>query len=139
MTVRQESASERVRFVRFLVAAGLSVPVNLGSRVLLSQVMPYEAAIIVSHLFGMATAWGLSRLFVFDPSGRRLSGELGRFAMVNLFSVTQTWVVSVALVRLVFPRLDFHAQPELVAHAIGLATSALTSFWGHRHFSFAKA
>ncbi len=130
---------ERGRFLRFLLAAGLSVPVNLGSRVLLSLVVPYEVAVVVSHGFGMATAWALTRLFVFDPSGRSASSELGRFALVNVLSVTQTWIVSVGLVRVVFPRLDFYYQPELVAHAIGLASSAVTSFWGHRRFSFARA
>jgi len=130
--------SERARFIRFLFAAGLSVPVNLGSRVALSHVMPFEVAIVLSHVLGMATAWALTRWFVFEVSGRGASSELLRFALVNLVSVTQTWIVSVGLLRLVFPLLGFEQQPALVAHAAGLASSALTSFWGHRAFSFAK-
>jgi putative flippase GtrA len=138
MRARSPPVSERARFIRFLVAAGLSVPVNLASRVALSHVVPFEAAIVLSHLLGMATAWILTRLFVFEPSGRSASSELSRFALVNLVSVTQTWIVSVGLLRLVFPLVGFDRQPELVAHAAGLASSALTSFWGHRAFSFAK-
>ena len=42
----------RRQFLKFLVAAGLSVPVNLGSRLLLSRIMPYEAALVVSHCAG---------------------------------------------------------------------------------------
>ena len=69
----------RWQFLKFLVAAGLSVPVNLGSRVLLSRIMPYEAAVVVSHLCGMLTAFLLTRSFVFERSGRRASNELARF------------------------------------------------------------
>jgi hypothetical protein len=53
-------------------------------------------------------------------------------------AVTQTWLVSVGLLRLVFPAIGLQTQPELVAHAVGLASAALTSFWGHRAFSFAS-
>ena len=92
---------ERTRFLRFLVAAGLSVPVNLGTRILFSRVMPYEIALVLSHLCGMLTAYALTRLFVFERSGRSAASELTRFAMVNGVSVVQTWIVAVGLVRLV--------------------------------------
>ena len=131
-------AHTRVQFARFLVAAGLSVPVNLGTRALFSRVMPYEAAIVVSHVCGMLTAYLLTRLFVFERSGRGATSELGRFALVNLVSLALTWIVAVALVRIVFPWLGYRMQPELTGHAIGLALSSVTSFLGHRHYSFRK-
>ena len=90
----------RWRFVKFLVAAGLSVPVNLGSRVLFSRVMPYEAAVVASHLCGMLTAFLLTRTFVFERSGRRASNELARFTLVNVLSLIVTWVVAVGFVVL---------------------------------------
>ena len=130
--------STRLQFLRFLVAAGLSVPVNLGSRIVFSYVMPYEAALVAAHLCGMLTAYVLMRLFVFEPSGRTGRSELGRFALVNVASLAVTWVVAVGLVRFVFPAIGFHDAPELVAHVIGLGFSSFTSFYGHRKFSFAK-
>lgn len=129
----------RLQFLRFLVAAGLSVPVNLGSRIAFSHVMPYEAALVVSHLCGMLTAYVLTRVFVFQPSGRTSRSELGRFALVNLVSLALTWMVAVALVRFAFPVIGFHRAPELVAHVIGLGLSSITSFYGHRRFSFARS
>jgi len=128
--------NERGRFVRFVIAAGLSVPVNLGARVLLSRVMPYEVAIVVSHVCGMLTAFALTRAFVFERSGRSARSELWRFTLVNLMSVTQTWIVAVGLVRIVFPIAGAPPAPELTAHAIGLASSAFTAYLGHRHWSF---
>ena len=127
---------DRWQFLRFLVAAGLSVPVNLGSRVLLSRVMPYEAALVASHLCGMLTAFLLTRSFVFERSGRRASNELVRFTLVNALSLLVTWVVAVGLLRLVFPRVGFDTYPELVAHTAGLGLASLTSFYGHRRYSF---
>ena len=129
---------ERTRFLRFLVAAGLSVPVNLGTRILFSRVMPYEIALVLSHLCGMLTAYALTRLFVFERSGRSAASELTRFARVNGVSVVQTWIVAVGLVRLVFPRIGFDQQPELVAHVIGLAASSVTSYVGQRRYTFGK-
>ena len=127
---------DRWQFLKFLVAAGLSVPVNLGSRVLLSRVMPYEAALVASHLCGMLTAFLLTRSFVFERSGRRASNELVRFTLINALSLLVTWVVAVGLLRLVFPRVGFDTYPELVAHTAGLGLASLTSFYGHRRYSF---
>jgi putative flippase GtrA len=128
-----------MQFLRFVVAAGLSVPVNVGTRILFSRHMPYEIAIVLSHACGMVTAYVLTRLFVFERSGRSTGSELGRFALVNAVSATQTWLVAVGLVRLVFPSVGFSAQPELVAHIVALGVASVTSFYAHRLYSFGRA
>jgi len=125
-------------FFRFVVAAGLSVPVNLAARAIFSLVMPYEVAIVLSHLVGMAVAFTLTRRFVFGASGRGVGGELGRFAAVNAVSLAVTWAVSVTLVRVVFPAVGYRYFPELTAHFAGLCCAALSSYAGHRYYSFAK-
>jgi putative flippase GtrA len=132
------TAPDRMLFLKFVVAAGLSVPVNLGSRILFSRAMPFEIAIVLSHVCGMLTAYLLTKLFVFAPSGRNAASELSRFALVNLASVAQTWIVAVGLVRFVFPALGVVRATELLAHAMGLAFASVTSFYGHRRFSFGK-
>ena len=130
--------ASRWQFLRFVVAAGLSVPVNLGTRILFSRHLPYEVAIVLSHACGMVTAYVLTRLFVFERSGRSAGSELGRFALVNVVSATQTWLVAVGLVRLVFPAIGFDAQPELVAHVVALGLASVTSFYAHRLYSFGR-
>ncbi len=126
------------QFLLFVVAAGASVPVNIAARVLLSQWMRYEFAVLVSHGVGMLTAYTLTRLFVFEASGRSVPGELGRFAVVNVVSAGLTWCVSVGLVYHVFPAIGYGWRPELVAHVIGLACASVASFLGHSRFSFRK-
>ena len=136
MIARKETQRQ---YLKFLVFAGMSVPVNLGSRLLFSRIMPYEAALVASHLCGMLAAFLLTRTFVFERSDRRMSNELARFTLVNVLSLTVTWVVAVGLLRIVFPRVGFDTYPELVAHIAGLGTASLTSFYGHRHYSFGES
>jgi putative flippase GtrA len=38
----------------------------------------------------------------------------------------------------VLPLLGFHWQIEALSHAIGIAAGAVTNYFGHRQFSFAK-
>jgi putative flippase GtrA len=45
----------------------------------------------------------------------------------------------VGLLRMVFPAIGFAEQTEFVAHVAGLTVSAITSFFGHRAFSFRRA
>ena len=87
----------------------------------------------------MLTAFTLTRLFVFERSGRSRSVELARFAIVNATSVAVTWVVAVALVRWIFPAVGFDFEPELIGHVVGLSASSVSSYFGHRHFSFRRA
>ncbi len=125
-------------FGRFLVTGGVAAGVNVGSRWLLSHAMVYEVAVVVAYLIGMATAYALTRLFVFERSGRTMVDEAVRFALVNMVALVQVWVVSVGLARLVFPAIGFAWHAEDIAHLIGVAIPAVTSYFGHRHFSFAK-
>jgi putative flippase GtrA len=123
-------------FARFLLTGGVAAGVNVVSRWALSHAMVYEAAVAVAYLFGMATAYGLSRAFVFERSGRTMANEAVRFAIVNVAALAQVWVVSVGLARLVFPAVGFTWHAEDVAHLIGVVVPAVTSYFGHRHFSF---
>jgi putative flippase GtrA len=121
-----------------VVAAGLSVPVNLGSRIVFSLWMPFEWAVLASHLCGMLTAYALTKVFVFERSGAPAHVELTRFAAVNVLSAAITWIVAVGLVRFVFPKLGVGEGHLLVAHVTGLAVSSVASFYAHRDFSFRR-
>ena len=126
------------RFARFVLVGGCAAAVNLLSRYFLSEVMPFRWAVIAAYLFGMVTAWVLSRFFVFEPSGRHWSKELLRFGIVNVFAAAQVWIVSVGLAEWLFPHIGYGFHPQETAHLIGVILPVFTSFFGHRHFSFAK-
>lgn len=124
-------------FGRFLVTGGIAAGANVLSRWLLNLVMPFEAAVVVAYLVGMTTAYILARLFVFEASGRTARDEFFRFALVNVVALAQVWLVSVGLARYLFPALGFTWYADDVAHLIGVVIPAVTSYLGHRHFSFA--
>jgi putative flippase GtrA len=130
------SLIETARFARFVVTGGLAAGVNVGARWVLSLTMPYELAVAIAYLFGMTTAFILARMFVFDASRGHVSGEYARFALVNAVAFAQVWLVSVGLARLVFPAIDFTWQAGTVAHFIGVVSPIVTSYIGHKHFSF---
>jgi putative flippase GtrA len=126
-------------FVRFLLTGGFAAGVNVLSRFLFSMAMDFRWAVIVAYLCGMATAWILSRLFVFGASGRSRWAEFARFGVVNIFAAAQVWLVSVGLAEYAFPAVDFTWRPHDVAHLIGVVIPVFTSYLGHKHFSFSRA
>ena len=128
---------EARRFIAFLFTGGLAAGINVGSRLLLGLVMPYEAAVTVAYLIGMTAAFCLARMFVFASSGRSLHVEYGRFALVNVASLAQVLAVSIGLAKLVFPALHMTWNAELIAHVIGVLSPVLVSYQGHKRFSFA--
>lgn len=123
-------------FIRFLVTGTLAAAVNIGSRVLLSMAMPFEVAVVIAYLFGMVTAYILARRFVFAQSGQSVGSEFVRFALVNLVSLVQVWLVSVGLANWLFPLIQFTWNAEFVAHTIGVMSPIVTSYFGHKLFTF---
>lgn len=124
------------QFVRFLVTGGIAATANIGSRYLFNIFMDFKVAVVLAYLVGMTIAYVLARLFVFDRSGRSLGSEFGRFAVVNLFALAFVWAISVSLALIVFPAINFTWHSEDIAHVIGVLAPAVTSFLGHRQFSF---
>lgn len=125
-----------LRFAAFVAVGGTAAVVNFGSRILLSHWLPYVAAIVLAYCFGMLTAFVLNRLVVFRNPRNRLHQQAFWFVLVNLAALAQTVLVSLLFARWIFPLLSMDWRPETVAHAIGVAVPVLTSYWGHRRFTF---
>lgn len=125
-------------FIAFLAAGGIAAVVNIVSRILLSYVMSYSGAIVIAYLFGMTTAYTLMRRFAFEKSGRQVSQEYVRFGLVNLLALLQIWAISVGLADYLLPRIWIFAHAELIAHAIGVLSPTVTSYFLHKYFTFSK-
>lgn len=132
------TSSGRRRFLVFLLVGGFSALINVAARLLLSQVMSFEAAIFVAYVVAMLTAYVLSRIFVFEASGRSVGEELTKFAIVNVVAIVQVWLVTVTLNYHVLPFLGWPYDRELTAHLIGVASPVFTSYLGHKYFSFGR-
>lgn len=128
--------AESRRFGLFLLTGGFAALVNVAARVLFSEIMPYEAAIIAAYLVAMVTAYVLSRVLVFEASGRSVTEELLKFSLVNLVAIVQVWLVTMGMRNYVLPFLSWTLYPDLVAHMAGVASPIFTSYFGHKYFSF---
>lgn len=126
------------QFVLFLFAGGVAASVNFGSRILMSAWVNYVPAIVIAYCLGMATAFTLNRLFVFQKSNKALRSQLGWFVAVNIAAVAQTLLISLMLAHWAFPLMHINYHNETLAHAIGVAVPVITSYFGHKHLSFAK-
>ena len=130
---------ETKRFALFLFNGGIALSANLISRYFWNMIMPFQAAVIVAYLCGMAVAFALFRLFVFEPTGRSARSQFTRFALVNLVAVVQVWAISVLLADYAFPAMQMNWHPHDVAHFIGAVIPVFSSYLGHKHFSFSNA
>ncbi|MFL6090656.1 MAG: GtrA family protein [Aeromicrobium sp.] len=133
------SQTDSTRFIRFLVTGGIAALVNFGSRFVFSTFTSFSMAVILAYLCGMVTAFVLAKLFVFGETRHSVTTSAAWFTVVNVAAVIQTWVVSVGLAHVIFPKIGFTTAPEAVAHAIGIVVPVFTSYLGHKNLSFRAA
>lgn len=130
--------SHKEEFIRFVMVGGFAAGVNFLSRILFSEWMSFRLAVVVAYIVGMITAYVLSKWMVFAKSGKPARQEFMHFTLVNIAAVIQVWLISVGLVEYLFPFLDFKLYPEEIGHFIGLSVPVITSYLGHKHFTFAQ-
>ena len=128
--------SARREFLLFLITGGVAALVNVLSRVGFSQLLRFELAVLLAYGLGMLTAYFLARKFVFLQSRTSVRRSFAAFALVNLFALLQTWLVSVGLRNWLLPLLGIVVLRDLIAHGIGVAVPVLSSYFGHKHISF---
>jgi len=135
---KSNTKSNHDEFFQFLMVGGFSAGINFVSRIGFSELVSYRYAIIFAYLVGMITAFLLSKHYVFEKSGRPFKDEFRDFTIVNVFAVIQVWLISVGLAEYFFPYISFTFYPEEVAHLIGLGIPVISSYFGHKYFSFRK-
>jgi len=131
--------SMRREFISFVAIGGFAAALNWVARILINLVTDFEVAIVVAYAIAMTTAFLLNRRFVFEPSALAWQVQYRRFFLVNVVALAQVFIVSVALAGFVLPAIGLTWHAAEIAHAFGLASPVLTSYWAHRHYSFASA
>lgn len=124
------------QFARFLAVGGIAAGVNFASRIVLSNYLPYSAAIVLAYCCGLVTAFALNRRYVFTDATNQVHHQAFWFILVNVVALAQTLVVSLVLAEFILPWLHFVWHRAEVAHAIGVITPVFTSYVGHKRFSF---
>jgi len=124
------------QFIAFVVTGGIAALLNFGSRILLGYFVPYVPSIIIAYIVGMVTAFVLNRWLVFKEADGSIHHQVAWFIAINVLAVLQTLLVSVALADWLLPLLHIEWHRETLAHAVGVATPVVTSYLGHKHFTF---
>jgi len=123
-------------FARFVITGGFAAGVNFLSRIGLSEFLSYRYAVFIAYIIGMITAFILSKIFVFEKNNKSTSNQFIKFAIVNVVAVLQVWLISVGLAEYGFPAVNFTFYPEAVAHFIGISVPVVSSYYGHKYFTF---
>jgi putative flippase GtrA len=122
--------------IKFTVVGGFAAMINVLCRIGLGWLMRFEVAVVLAYTVGMMTAYFLNRLVVFTSSGSATLHQMTRFALVNILALGVVLGVSVVLLRVVFPWLNFDWHAETIAHAVGVASPILSSYMLHKHYTF---
>lgn len=131
------SRSAVVEFARFLGVGGVAAAANLVSRYFLDLIVPFEAAVVLAYMVGMVVGFVLFRKTLFK--GYAVDARLiMRFIWVNLFGATLAWAISSILARHALPLIGWTWHPFELAHLCGVAAPAITSFFLHKHYTFAR-
>jgi putative flippase GtrA len=125
--------------LRFLFLGGCAAGVNWGSRFVWNLIMPFPEAVAAAYLTGMALAFVLFRYFVFPGAVTSIHLQIRNFVIVNIIGFVLTWSLSIALVDWLFPRISFTFHAQAVGHALAIGAPVVTSWFGHRHFTFRNA
>jgi putative flippase GtrA len=126
------------RFAAFVLIGGLAAALNVGARILVDIYVSYDVAIVIAFFIALTFAFTLNRTYVFTQGAGGIPKQYWRFMLINLLALAQVWAISVGLARWLFPAAGFDWHAETVAHAIGVVSPVATSFFLHKHFSFAE-
>ena len=129
----------RSEVVRFLIAGGSAAAINWLARILLSLLLPFEAALIVAYGIGMAAGFWLYRAFVFRAASHgSLSGQLALFLAVNAVGAAVVLAVSTLRIDGLTELLpDWKpAVVQALGHGVGIAGGAVANYLGHRLLTF---
>ena len=124
------------QFARYLLAGGLAALANYGSRFLFSEWVPFELAVVSAFVVGLSTGFVLMRCFAFRDSATPVEVQVFWYIAINLLALAQTVVISSVLLHIVLPALGVHHHAEAIAHATGIVTPLVSSYFGHKLLTF---
>jgi putative flippase GtrA len=124
------------RFIAYLLAGGVAALLNWSSRFLFSLWFNYPVSIVLAFIVGLISGFALMRWLVFDGAGKSAATQVPFYLLVNLLALLQTLCVSLILAKWVIPGVGLSIRPEGPAHLIGVLVPVLTSYFGHKYFTF---
>ena len=122
-------------FILFVAAGGFAALGNFVSRIIFNFWFSFEVSVVLAYLIGMITAYILTKIFVFKAKSVGLVSSSIKFTIVNILAVLQTYFISVYLYYWLNNNINFDYNKE-IAHFVGIAFPVITSYIGHKYYSF---
>ncbi|MFI3270975.1 MAG: GtrA family protein [Pseudomonadota bacterium] len=126
-------------FILFLLCGGTAATANIISRYVFFFILTYSVSIVLAYIVGMVIAFTLFKIIVFRVKEKKdLVKEVISFTLVNILGMLLTLALSTFLAELFFPYINFTFYPYDVAHILGVMAPVITSYFLHKHFTFAR-
>jgi putative flippase GtrA len=135
-TARPHATAGLMEFVRFVATGSIAAVANIVARYLLNFIVPFEVAVVLAYLVGMVIAFYLFQRMIFGNPDTPLKRRVVRFCQVNLLGLALAEATSIALARWLFPTVHWTFRPFDVAHLIGVAVPAFSSYFLHKYYTF---
>jgi putative flippase GtrA len=123
------------QFLGFLAVGGLAALMHWLARLCLSIWLPFSWAVMIAYVVGMAVAFLLNSLFVFQKSKKARHAQARDFVLVNLSFFPVVWLASVQ-VNQWLKTLGMISHSEELAHAIAIPLPMLATFLIYKFFAF---
>jgi putative flippase GtrA len=134
---RFATAVDLREFVRFVAAGLTSAAVNLTAVGFARKLLSFDTALLVGLVAGLTTSFLLSKLFAFrSPSWDQAGREVVKFLTIYGTGCVFYWLIAVALRRFLLAGILPSRAAELVAVLGGSAVMMLTSYFGHRFYTY---
>lgn len=127
------------QFILFLLCGGLAASANIISRYIFFLILSYPVSIVLAYIVGMVIAFTMFKVIVFRVKEKKdLIKEIISFTLVNMLGMLLTLALSTFLAECLFPYMGFTFYPYDVAHLLGVMAPVITSYFLHKHFTFAR-
>ena len=143
MQKRSPSAQTSIdlyEFSRFILTGMTATVGNMATVYASGFLIEYRLALIAGLIVGFLISFVMGKLFAFkSPSTSATRHELGRFILVYAFGATLYWFVASFVGLHVASRFLPPRLAQLVGVFAGASLMVITSYFGHRLFTFAGA
>jgi putative flippase GtrA len=124
-------------FIRFVVAGVAAAAGNIATVWITRHFLPFEIALVLGIGAGLVTSFLLSKLFAFESRSWSLAGgEAARFLAVYSLGSGLYWAVAVVFASVAIARGAQAGVAEMGGVLIGSGVMMLSSYFGHRFFTY---
>jgi putative flippase GtrA len=126
-------------FLRFFLSGLTAATANIGTAWLIRPYTSFGTSLLIGLAAGFSVSFVLSKWFAFRSfSWRQAAVELRRFVLVYALGSSVYWIATLAIRRV----LDSSEIPtrlgDIVSMVVGSAFMMLSSYLGHRFFTYRK-